>query len=66
MKALLLRLVAEEDGQDLIEYALLTATIGFAAALAFDLIGTAIQNTYGVWETGVNSLWESPSPGGGS
>jgi ABC-type uncharacterized transport system permease subunit len=54
------------DGQDLLEYALLATTIGLAAALAFDLIGSAIQNTYGVWEVGVNGLWESPNPGAGS
>jgi Flp pilus assembly pilin Flp len=66
MRALLLRLVADESGQDLIEYALLATTIGFAAALAFDLIGSAIANTYGVWEVGVNDLWESPDPGAGS
>ena len=66
MTAVLLRLLADEDGQDLIEYALLATTVGLAAALAFDLIGSAIQNTYGVWEGGVNGLWESPNPGAGS
>jgi len=66
MRTLLVRLVADEAGQDLIEYALLTTTVGFASALAFDLIGSAIANTYGSWETGVNSHWESPDPGGGS
>jgi Flp pilus assembly pilin Flp len=66
MTAMLLRLLADEDGQDLLEYALLATTIGLAAALAFDLIGSAIQNTYGVWEVGVNGLWESPNPGAGS
>ena len=55
MKSLLNRLVREEEGQDLIEYALVVALIAFAATagmstlatdinLAFTHIGTKVTN----------------------
>jgi Flp pilus assembly pilin Flp len=58
------RFLTEDGGQDLIEYALLTGVIGFAGAAMFDLIRTAIGNTYGTWESSTNDLWESPNPSG--
>lgn len=66
MLPLLHRLVVEEDAQDLIEYALLCTVIGFAGAAAFQLIMSAIGNTYGQWDTQVNDLWNTPDPGAGS
>jgi Flp pilus assembly pilin Flp len=62
MMTLLTRLLAEETGQDLIEYALLTAAIGFAGVVGINLIGAAINTTYSSWDTSVNSLWEVPPP----
>ena len=56
------RLIVDEDGQDLIEYALLTGAIGFAGVVGFSLIGLAINAVYSSWDTGVNSLWETPDP----
>jgi Flp pilus assembly pilin Flp len=64
MTGLLTRLLAEDDGQDLIEYALLTVAIGFAAIAVFDVIRNAIGFVYGTWESGVNNLWEPKDPGG--
>lgn len=46
MKNLLQRLVREDDGQDLIEYALLAAFISLAAVAAITQLGTAINNIY--------------------
>jgi Flp pilus assembly pilin Flp len=66
MLTLLHRLIVEEDAQDLIEYALLCTVIGFAGAAAFQLIMSAIGNTYGQWDTQVNDLWNTPDPGAGS
>lgn len=66
MLPLLHRLIVEEDAQDLVEYALLCTVIGFAGAAAFQLIMSAIGNTYGQWDTQVNDLWNTPDPGGGS
>jgi Flp pilus assembly pilin Flp len=59
---MLRRLIAEEGGQDLIEYALLTAAIGFAGIVGINLIGLAINGAYASWDAGVNELWEPPEP----
>jgi Flp pilus assembly pilin Flp len=55
-------LASDEDGQDLIEYALLTATIGLASAAAWTLIGPAIGVAYFNWNTNLHNLWQSPDP----
>ena len=61
------RLFVETDGQDLVEYALLTTLIGFAGAAAW----SAMQTGLGTWYTASNgALWNSWAPadpvGGGS
>ena len=67
MRSALQRFVADDRGQDLIEYALLTAVIGFSSVAVFDVLRTAIGATYDSWETATNDLWEPPDPiGGGS
>jgi Flp pilus assembly pilin Flp len=55
------RLVREENGQDLIEYGLLGATIGIVGALLFPRILTGIQSFFQRWGTDVNGMW-TPSP----
>jgi Flp pilus assembly pilin Flp len=62
------RILCEDDGQDLIEYALLSALVGIVGLAAWINIGTAIFNTYGGWDTGVQTLSATtPDPiGGGS
>jgi len=40
------RVLVEEEGQDLIEYALLAAFIALAAVAAITQLGTAINNIY--------------------
>lgn len=65
MTELLSRLLADESGQDLIEYALLTTFIGLAAIAVFDQIRAAIGFVYGTWESGVNNLWVPNDPTGG-
>lgn len=57
-------LLADESGQDLVEYALLTSAIGLACVAVFDTLLTAIGAAYGSWETGTDSLWETPNPSG--
>jgi pilus assembly protein Flp/PilA len=46
MKALLHRFVREEEGQDLIEYALLAGFISLAAVGAVTSVGTALDGLY--------------------
>jgi pilus assembly protein Flp/PilA len=60
MKNLLVRFVREDEGQDLIEYALLAAFISLAAVAAITALGTAVNNVY----TRVSATLESA--GGGS
>jgi Flp pilus assembly pilin Flp len=59
---LLKRLVEEDTGQDLIEYALLTGAVGFAGVVGINALGAAINSTYSSWDTNVNGLWETPPP----
>jgi pilus assembly protein Flp/PilA len=40
------RFVREEEGQDLIEYALLAAFISIVALLAIQTVGTAVTSTF--------------------
>ena len=46
MATFVLRLFRDEQGQDLIEYALLTAVIGFAGLAVFGVLLDVISNTY--------------------
>ena len=46
MKKLMLRLLQDESGQDLIEYALLAAIIALAATAALILLGPSIADVY--------------------
>ena len=43
---ILTRFLAEEDGQDLIEYALLAALIALAAVGGITLLGNALSDKY--------------------
>jgi len=57
------RLAAADDGQDLIEYALLTAFIGLAALSTMNTLGQTIAAAYAAWDSGVQALWDPPAPG---
>ena len=46
MKKLIARFVREDEGQDLIEYALLAGLISLASVLAITALGTAIQGKF--------------------
>ena len=58
------RLASDDAGQDLLEYALLTAFVGLAGLAALNAMGTSIGTWYGNSNTTVNGLWVSPDPGG--
>lgn len=59
---LLVRLVCEERGQDLIEYALLTSGIGIAGLALFPSIHARMGTLFDNWGTQVHSLWIPPDP----
>jgi Flp pilus assembly pilin Flp len=66
MRSLLTRLAREDEGQDLIEYALVAAFFALVSIAAVGVFRSAIGTTYTAWNTNNNSNWEMPAPGGGS
>ena len=61
------RLICEEEGQDVIEYALLAAFFGIVGYLVMQQIGTTVNSTYSSWidpTVGVPSLWDPRAPAG--
>lgn len=50
----------DEGGQDLVEYALLTALIGLVGIAVWSQIVSLIGDRYTDYDTGVQGLWESP------
>ena len=54
MKALWIRFVREDEGQDLIEYALLAAGISLAAIGGIGAIGSALNSKYSQIGTAVS------------
>lgn len=64
MTALLVRLFRSEDGQDLVEYALLTAGVGFAGLAAWPLVVSSLGTVYATLDQQTQDLWEPPNPGG--
>jgi len=59
------RFISDDDGQDVIEYALITALIGVVGILTLRGIQAAVGTTYSSWTdpaTGTPSLWEPPEP----
>jgi hypothetical protein len=62
---LLRRLAIETDGQDLIEYALLTAFIGMIGFAAWNAIQAGLGIAYNGYVDAVWGLWEPDDPSGG-
>jgi Flp pilus assembly pilin Flp len=56
------RLLADERGQDLIEYALLTGIIAVAGALVFPPLTSRMADAYQAWNTNVQDIWRPPPP----
>jgi len=56
------QLLEREEGQDMIEYALLTAAIGFIAVATFTALSDNINDVYTSWDTNINELWEPEDP----
>ena len=64
MVSTLRRLLADDSGQDLIEYALLTSFVSLTVFAVFDVLRDGIGFVYGTWNTSANAVWETPPPGG--
>jgi Flp pilus assembly pilin Flp len=48
--------VRDDSGQDIVEYALLSALIGVVGILIWQNIGVGLRNAYQGWDTGVQSI----------
>ena len=59
------RLLLDDDGQDLVEYALLVGFVAVTSAAALGVLETALHNAYVTWDTSNQALWDMPDPGGG-
>ena len=57
------RWIREEDGQDVVEYALLTAVIGLAGVVAFALLANNVGVAYVNWDGAEQNLWVPNDPG---
>ena len=55
MKNLFARFIKEEEGQDLIEYALLAAFIAVASILVIQAIGSSVNGIFGRVQTALAS-----------
>jgi Flp pilus assembly pilin Flp len=66
VKGLLSRLVVDDRGQDLVEYALLVSIIGIAGVLVFPEIEEAIGAAFDTWTGGAYDDWCPDDPGGGA
>jgi Flp pilus assembly pilin Flp len=62
--SLLIRLLIEDEGQDLVEYALLTGVIAIGSVAAITAIGPVIQAVYQSWDTETQNRWEPQAPAG--
>jgi pilus assembly protein Flp/PilA len=61
LKNLLIELATDEQGQDLIEYALLATFVSLVAIVGATALGTALNNWYSRVATNVNSAAGSAS-----
>lgn len=55
--------ICDEEGQDLVEYALLTAFIGLAGIAAFTLLANNVGAAYSASDVAEQMLWEPRPPG---
>ena len=66
MWACVRRFIREDDGHDIVEYALIVVLVVLVSAAALGGLQTAFKATYESWDTGNQQLWEMPPPAGGS
>jgi len=54
--------IADDSGQDLIEYALLTAIIGISGVVILSTLSTTMGTAYSGWNTAGQNAWEPCQP----
>jgi Flp pilus assembly pilin Flp len=63
IKNIVQRLLLDDSGQDVVEYALLSAFIGLGSYGGFVLIQNTIQSSYAGWDSGQQGLYQPQDPG---
>jgi Flp pilus assembly pilin Flp len=58
--------LVDESGSDLVEYALLAATVGIMAAVALALMPGILNAVYQTWDSGTQTIWDPCDPGASS
>jgi Flp pilus assembly pilin Flp len=58
----LLRGFGDERGDDLVEYALLTAFVGLVGVAAYAALSGNMNAVYATWDAAVQELWEVEDP----
>jgi Flp pilus assembly pilin Flp len=58
----IVHLVVDDDGQDLIEYALLSGVIGVAGVVLYPVIAGRMGDAYTGWQTAIKDAWEPCPP----
>jgi Flp pilus assembly pilin Flp len=61
-RAVAARVIADDGGQDLIEYALLTAIVSIAGVLFFSTFSTTMGTRYSARNAAAQNAWQPPSP----
>jgi Flp pilus assembly pilin Flp len=56
------KLCKAENGQDLIEYSLLTGIIAVVGILVFPTIQSKMADAYQDWNDNAQAIWEPPPP----
>jgi Flp pilus assembly pilin Flp len=56
------RLFADRRGQDLVEYALLGASLALAGFLVMSTMDDVINAVYTSWDTATQAIWEPEDP----
>ena len=56
------RWLNDDGGQDLVEYVLLTATVGVAAFVVMQLFPGVINAVYTSWDNATQGIWEPQDP----
>jgi len=62
MMRLLNRWLANDTGQNLLEYVLLGATIALAGLVVMNTFDDVINAVYASWDTGTQAIWEPEDP----
>jgi len=52
----------DDDGQDVVEYALLCSFVALAGVLGFRLLGTNMNTIFSGWDTAVWNQWIPSDP----